>query len=250
MKIIDKGIKSEAAQKALGYGVAGLMWLFHLTVRWQRHIDPETQKLLDAGKPVILCMWHGRMFFLSGGWAKPPRRLGVLASAHRDGRLVARGAEAFGYETVLGSSRRGGVTALRGMHRLLDQGVTLVITPDGPKGPRMRFKAGAVKVAQMTGAPLVALTGSARPRKLFATWDRFCLPLPFARGVIHFGPPVFVPREADAATLERCRQAAEDSLNALTNAAERDLGQEEIPAADIPVSESAGQDSGPRHART
>jgi len=231
MKLLNSWIRSEPAQVGFGWVIAGLMWLFHLSVRWHRHVDPQTQALLDAGKPVILCMWHGRMFFLSGGWAKPPRRLGVLASAHRDGRLVARGAEAFGYETVLGSSRRGGVTALRGMRRLLDQGVTVVITPDGPKGPRMRFKAGAVKAAQMTGAPLVALTGSARPRKVFDTWDRFCLPLPFARGEIHFGAPVFVPRDADEVALERCRQAAEDSLNALTNSAERALGQEEIAAA-------------------
>ena len=231
MKLINTWIRSEPAQRLLGYGVAGLMWLFHLSVRWRRHVAPETQVLLDSGTPMILCMWHGRMFFLSGGWPKPPRQLGVLSSAHRDGLLVARGARAFGYETVLGSSRRGGVGALRGMSRLLSRGITLVVTPDGPKGPRMRFKAGAVKAAQMTGAPLVALTGSARPRKLFATWDRFCLPLPLARAEIHFGPPIYVPRDADAATLERCRQAAEDSLNALTNIAERALGQVEIRAA-------------------
>lgn len=231
MKPLDEWMRSEPVQRLLGLFVASLMWLFHLTVRWQRHVDPETQALFAAGKPVILCMWHGRMFFLSGGWAKPPRRLGVLSSAHRDGQLVARGARRFGYETVLGSSRRGGATALRGMSRLLLQGTTVVITPDGPKGPRMRFKSGAVKAAQMTGAPLVALTGSASPRKRFGSWDRFCLPLPFARGVIHFGPPVYVPRDADAATLEHCRRLAEDSLNALTNAAERSLGQEETPPA-------------------
>ncbi len=244
MKFLSTWIKSEPAQWLLGCAVAGLMWLFHLTVRWERRIDPATQALFDADKPVILCMWHGRMFFLSGGWPKPPRMLGVLASAHRDGQLVARGAKAFGYETVLGSSRRGGAVALRGMSRLLARGITVVITPDGPKGPRMRFKSGAVKAAQMTGAPLVALTGSARPRKVFATWDRFCLPLPFARGVIHFGPPITVPREADAETLERCRQAAEDDLNRLTNATERALGQEEIPAAP----EEAPAKPGGRHA--
>ena len=231
MKLLNSWIKSEPAQQLFGYIVAGLMWVFHLTVRWDRRIDARTQELLDADRPMILCMWHGRMFFLSGGWPKPPRCLGVLTSAHRDGQLVARGARAFGYETVLGSSRRGGATALRGMSRLLDRGITMVITPDGPKGPRMRLKAGAVKAAQMTGAPLVALTGSARPRKVFGTWDRFCLPWPFARAVIHFGPPLHVPRDADAATLERCRQTIEDSLNELTNAAERALGQEEIQAA-------------------
>src|SRR3546814_18418353 len=95
------------------------MWLFHLTVRWQRHVDPATQALLAAGTPVILCLWHGRMFFLSGGWAKPPRRLGVLTSAHRDGQLVARGARSFGYEPILGSSSRRCAPALRG-HRTED----------------------------------------------------------------------------------------------------------------------------------
>ena len=241
MKPLEGWLRSEPAQRLLGVLVASLMWLFHLTVRWERHVDPQTQALFDAGKPVILCMWHGRMFFLSGGWARPPRRLGVLTSAHRDGQLIARGARRFGYETVLGSTRRGGATALRGMSRLLMQGTTVVITPDGPKGPRMRFKAGAVKAAQMTGAPLVALTGSASPRKLFSTWDRFCLPLPFARGVIHFGPPVYVPRDADEATLERCRRSAEVSLNTLTNTAERSLGQEETPAAPEPPAEEAAQ---------
>jgi lysophospholipid acyltransferase (LPLAT)-like uncharacterized protein len=243
VKPFDGWIRSEPVQRLLGLLVAALMWLFHLTVRWQRHIDPETQALLDAGRPLILCLWHGRMFFLSGGWARPPRRLGVLTAALRDGQLVARGARSFGYETVLGSSRRGGATALRGMSRMLVQGTTVVITPDGPKGPRMRFKPGAVKAAQMTGAPLVALTGSASPRKRFDSWDRFCLPLPFARGIIHLGPPVYVPRDADAAALERCRRAAEDSLNALTNAAERSLGQEETPAAP----EEAQPDETPRH---
>ncbi len=244
MRLLSTWIKSEPAQKLFGAAVAALMWLFHLTVRWERRIDPATQALLDADKPMILCMWHGRMFFLSGGWPKPPRKLGVLASAHRDGQLIARGAKAFGYETVLGSSRRGGATALRGMSRLLDGGISVVITPDGPKGPRMRCKAGAVKAAQMTGAPLVALTGSARPRKVFATWDRFCLPLPFARAVMHFGPPIAVPREADADTLERCRRAIEDSLNALTNDAERALNQEPTEAA---PEESPGE-SGQSHA--
>ncbi len=242
MKVLSNAIRSEPAQRLFGGCVAALMWLFHLTVRWRREIDPETRALLEAGKPVILCLWHGRMFFLSGGWAKPPERLGVVASGHRDGQLIARGAKAFGgYDTVAGSSRRGGVSALRGMSRLLDRGVTVVITPDGPKGPRMRFKAGAVKAAQMTGVPLVALTGSTRPRKVFDTWDRFCLPLPFARGVIHFGPPLYVPRDADDAALERCRQAAEDSLNGLTNAAERALGQEETKAAPAePLSRGTG----------
>ncbi len=260
MKLIDKWIKSEAAQNLAGRLIAGYLWLLHYTVRWDRHMAPETQAALDQGKPLLICLWHGRMFLLAGAWSRSqrPPRLGVVASAHRDGRLIARAATAFDYEPVLGSSRRGGSTALLGMSRLLRQGVPVVITPDGPKGPRMRLKAGAVKAAQISGVPLVAFSGSARPRKLFGTWDRFCLPLPFSRAIVHCAAPVYVPRDAGPAALEALRQSVEDSLNALTNAAERNLGQEEIGAAEVPAVGEAGrqpgpesnQDSGPHHART
>jgi lysophospholipid acyltransferase (LPLAT)-like uncharacterized protein len=231
VKFIGTWIKSEPAQRLFGRLIAVLLWVLHVTVRWRREIAPETQALLDSGKPLLICLWHGRMLLLSGAWPRRPARLGVVTSAHRDGRLIARAATVFGYDPVLGSSRRGGTTALLGMNRLLRRGVPVVISPDGPKGPRMRLKAGAVKAAQITGAPLVAFTGSARPRKVFASWDRFCLPLPFARAEIRIGPPVYVPRDADPAALELCRQRLESSLNALTNDAERALGQEEIQAA-------------------
>ena len=47
MKLFDEGMKSEPVQRLLGLFIAGLMWLFHLTVRWERHVDPQTQALLD-----------------------------------------------------------------------------------------------------------------------------------------------------------------------------------------------------------
>jgi len=231
VKLIDKWIKSDTAQWIAAYAIAGLIWVLFLTMRWRRHLPEETRALLAADKPVIFCMWHGRMLFLSGAYPRPPKRIGVLASAHRDGRLIGNSLIALGYDAVFGSSNRRGVTALRGVAKLVAEGVPMAITADGPRGPRMRLKAGALKVAQVTGAPLVAFTGSARPRKLFNFWDRFCLPLPFSRGELHFGTPVYLPRDADAQTLEICRQTLEDSLNALTNAAERTLGQEEIQAA-------------------
>ena len=232
MKFLNTWIRSEPAQQLFGYLIAAYWWLLLPLARWQRHLAPETRALIDAGKPMIICTWHGRMFFLAGAWPKRPPRFGVLASGHRDGRLIARGVKALGYEAALGSSRRGGATALRSVSRLVSQGVPMAITPDGPRGPRMRVKLGAVKAAQMTGAPLVPFTGSTRPRKVFSTWDRFCLPLLFSRAVVHWGAPLYVPRHADAAALEGFRQAIEDRLNDLTNQVERALGQEEILAAE------------------
>lgn len=244
MKILKSWLRSDQAQSLFALMVAGLIWFFYLSIRWTRHVDPETEKLFKAGKPMIVCCWHGRMFVVVGGWHPRPRpgSLGFMTSGHRDGRMIGDALRHIGYVVVHGSSRRGGASALREMCRQLDKGMTMMITPDGPKGPRMRIKMGAVKAAQLSGAPMVTLTGSTSPRKVFGTWDRFCLPFPWARGVLHWGPPVYVPRDADAAALERCRLAIEQSMNDLTNEAERTLGQDEVPAA--------GHDEGPsRRAR-
>ncbi len=225
-------IKSEPAHQLFGYVIAFYWWLLLPLARWQRHVAAETQTLIDARDAMIICTWHGRMFFLAGGWPKRPPKFGVLASQHRDGRLIARAVEAMGYDTALGSSRRGGASGLRAVSRLVRQGVPMVITPDGPRGPRMRVKLGAIKAAQMTGAPLVPFSGSTRPRKVFNSWDRFCLPLLFSRAVVYWDAPLYIPREADDTALERYRALLEERLIALTNQAERDLDQEETQAAD------------------
>ena len=48
--------------------------------------------------------------------------------------------------------------------------------------------------------------------------------LPFGRGIIRCGEPIRVPRDADADTLERARQALEDALNELTAELDRRCG--------------------------
>jgi hypothetical protein len=112
---------------------------------------------------------------------------------------------------------------------VLEQGQIAVFTPDGPRGPRMRAKPGVVRLAMSTGVPIVPITFAASNQRLLASWDRFALALPFARGVLAFGAPLELGRDADP---EAGRRLLEQRLNELTVEADRALGLTPIePAA-------------------
>lgn len=113
----------------------------------------------ETGRPVIIAFWHGRQIMMPlcyGG-----SRLSILISQHRDGELIQRIVRRFGFDTVRGSTTRGGARALRQMARLGRSGADLAVTPDGPKGPRCVAQTGVVELAKLTGLPIIPLTFSA-----------------------------------------------------------------------------------------
>ncbi|MEK9172748.1 MAG: lysophospholipid acyltransferase family protein [Nitrospirota bacterium] len=113
----------------------------------------------QAGRPVILAFWHGRQLMLPLGYGGS--RLYILVSEHRDGELIHRIVRRFGFDTVRGSTTRGGARALRQMVRLGRSGAGLAVTPDGPKGPRCVAQAGVVQLAKLTGLPILPYTFAA-----------------------------------------------------------------------------------------
>ena len=243
MSLSKRILKTRLVQALLVRLAAVYLQLVYRTTRWQSVQPPETRDLLAGGAPFIACFWHGRMVMMR---AAIPRgvTIHILVSGHRDGRLVTRAAEHVGARAVTVSSKGGGAAALRAMERLLRAGDSVAVTPDGPRGPRMRAKLGAIKTAQLAGVPIVPLSGSVSRRRVLGSWDRFCLALPFARGAIYWGAPLHVPQALDAEALERHRLELETRLNALTAEADRHFGQTEIQPAEL------GQAAkGRRHAR-
>ncbi len=237
-------MKSRPAQTLLVRLAAIYLHLVYRTISWVTVQPPLTRGLIAKGHPYIACFWHGRMVMMR---AAMPRgaTIHILISQHRDGVLISRAAAQLGVRTVTGSSKSGGAVALRNMQRLLSEGQCVAVTPDGPRGPRMRAKMGAIKAAQISGAAILPLSGSVSRRRILGSWDRFCLALPFARGVIFWGEPIYVPAEAGPAELERLRILLEQRLNSLTAEADRHFGQPEI----LPA--GAGESNKDlRHART
>ena len=122
-------------------------------------MDSQGHEQVDAlyrqGRHIILAFWHAQQLMVPLGYRGAEAN--VLISQHQDGEIIARIISRFGHRAVRGSSTRGGALALRELIRLGRSGADLVVTPDGPKGPRRVAKLGVVQLAKSTGLPIVPL---------------------------------------------------------------------------------------------
>jgi lysophospholipid acyltransferase (LPLAT)-like uncharacterized protein len=153
-----------------------------------------------SGEAVVFVTWHGRLLPLL--YLYRGSGIVMLVSQHRDGEYLARIGHNLGYDVVRGSSTRGGYPALRALVRKIRDGRSLAITPDGPQGPREHFKAGALQVARITGAPVIPVMAGARRAWWVEGWDRFLVPKPFARVRVAIGEPQRIPRDSSVGDLE------------------------------------------------
>ena len=172
-----------SGKSLLGALSAPVYWLYRLWCRSLRYTEinrAAIENTTDQGRPVVLSLWHDELFPLI--YLK--RRLNIIAlvSQSDDGDLLAGVLERMGLETARGSSSRGGVKALlAAARRMRESGICGCVTVDGPRGPRHEVKEGAIFLAARADAPIVPIRLFMERRKVFKSWDRFQLPLPFSR---------------------------------------------------------------------
>ena len=210
--------------------IAAYVRLVYRLTRWTEIGQDRVQRHAETRRPFIACFWHGRMIQIPNLWryAMP---IHLLASAHRDGRLILQMVQHFGIRPIVGSSSRGGTQAMRTMVAVMRSGGCIALAPDGPRGPRMRAAPGVIALAKLTAAPIFPLTFSTVYGRVLESWDRFFLPFPFGRGVIIYGEPIIVPADADDPALEAARQTLEARLNEITAEADRWCGRTPIAPA-------------------
>ena len=150
----------------------------------------------------------------------------ILISQSFDGELITRTLELFGFQAVRGSSSRGGREGLIALRRVLDQGKPAIFTADGPRGPIYKSKPGAIKLAQISGAPIGCF--HLQPEKAWTinSWDRFLVPKPFTRIAVSWGHWTQVPEDADSEVLDAKRQQLDASLEAARHKASEHFGQQ------------------------
>ncbi len=237
---MKRGLKSALASRLIGALIAGYLKLVWHSSRFAEHSPAHVDDLLARDQAIILAFWHSRVA-LPGFALRPGMRVRPLISRHMDGGVLARVIEKLGFEPVRGSTRdqqkakdKGGVAALREMLNTLKAGGHIAITPDGPRGPRMRAGLGLVTLARISGAPVLPMAYSTSRQRVLKTWDRFVLPYPFSRGVFVFGPPIHVPRDLDDGAIEAMRSRIEEAINLATREADRLAGQPLIEPAALP----------------
>jgi lysophospholipid acyltransferase (LPLAT)-like uncharacterized protein len=207
------------------------MGLLRLGLGWAR-----VKAVLGAGyvpaalakaNSFIPVYWHQHQLFCVKyllGQRDAGVKLGFLISPSVDGEIGAMIVARLGGVAIRGSSSHTGARALRDYYQaLVHDGLSPVITPDGPRGPAWQFKPGAILLAQLSQRPMIPMAYAAS-RAWKIQWDRFVIPKPGARIVVAVGEPVYVPRGVDAAGLARLQTEMEQRLRTLFEQARTALG--------------------------
>jgi len=181
-------------------------WTFRLRVeneqKWMAHVH--------NGGSVLLCAWH-QQFFSAIRHFQNYRDLNpcIMISRSNDGAMIAGVAERTGWNTIRGSSSRGGKAALRSTITHLRKSRLAAHIVDGPRGPAGKVKAGVINMAHRTGAVIVPVYAFAEKGWYFNSWDRFLLPRPFSKVHLRFGEMLKFNRTDDTAEFEEQRARLE-----------------------------------------
>jgi lysophospholipid acyltransferase (LPLAT)-like uncharacterized protein len=163
---------------------------------WQHAV-----RVYAAKKQCIWAFWHRVIIPIV--WWRRNHGVVIMNTTAFDGQWTRKVIEWLGFGTAQGSSSRGGLRGLTVMAKRLDEGVDCGFTIDGPRGPRYIAKPGPVILSRKTGCPVMVFhIGVDRGKTFEKTWDHFLLPKPFARAVILFAPPIYVPPDATPEQLE------------------------------------------------
>jgi lysophospholipid acyltransferase (LPLAT)-like uncharacterized protein len=143
----------------------------------------------EKGKTIVM-LWHNRLALITNILWKAARQYyyAAVISQSRDGDLLAAIANFYKHGKAIRVPHNARHKAVKAMVDHLNDGVIILITPDGPRGPRYRVKKGIAYTAKATGASIVPFTWSANRFFQLKTWDKTIIPKPFSTIRVHFGP--------------------------------------------------------------
>ena len=198
------------------------------SISWE---EPPSPPHATYEKPVIYSFWHRAVF--AGAWLWRKAGAAVMVSRSFDGEYIARTIEKLGFVAVRGSSTRGGAPALLGLRSQLEQGIPVVFTIDGPRGPKYVAKPGPVLLARASGLPMAAFYVALSNAWVLNTWDALMIPKPFSKALVRFSVKVRVPSEADDASMAEFHAKLQTALERVTRFAEEHVAR--VGSAEFPI---------------
>ena len=185
--------------KWLGYGVLNFIYK---TNKFEVHGLENLKAAQDEKRPIMLCVWHGRMLYPIFYVAKNKIKTWAIASPHQDGYIMAQILKKWDVSIIEGSSNKKSKNVINQMREIFqnDSGAIIAITNDGPKGPRHIAKENSLKIAKEYNAQIITITGDSKKKWIFNTWDKFYLPKPFGKITINISPVYDSKIEGDLVT--------------------------------------------------
>lgn len=219
-------LRSDVFQSVAARLLHGALWF---TYRTNRPVasSHDLKTLARERGPLIIALWHGQQMLVQ--FTRPEgETVAGLVSKSADAEINARVLLLSGNEVVRGSGgrertqagRKGGVSALIALRNALRNGRHVVMIADISKGHPREAGEGIVRLAKLSGRPIVPLAlATSRYRVMETAWDRMVINWPFGRRCLRLGEPITVAGDADESELEKARAMLTDALNDVTRAA-------------------------------
>jgi lysophospholipid acyltransferase (LPLAT)-like uncharacterized protein len=191
-----------------GFFAGLILLLLRATMRIRSEGNAHRRACMPG--PLLFAAWHSQQ--LGGVLMSDVIKLSTMASRSKDGDIIAAALRVLGITAVRGSSSRGGHEALAAIEARVHRGDSVVITVDGPRGPAHDVKLGILALAQRTGRPIIPTAPLCAPVWRARSWDRYEVPLPFARGRLVFGEPMWISPSDDLVTQAKELKARLEAL--------------------------------------
>jgi len=199
MRIWWKTIKRQWIPYLLAYLAKAALKLTMLTCRveikgLERFIEVASQK------KCILMLWHNRLVIIPEILHRYGAQFTYKAfiSNSRDAEPLAILTNSYAFAGVIRVAHNARHHALTQMiDHLKERPDILIMTPDGPRGPRYRVKPGIVLAAKLSGARIIPLTWAVSRFWQTSTWDKLIIPKPFSKIHFAFGEPLEISAESE-----------------------------------------------------
>lgn len=162
----------------------------YLTSRW-KFILPDNLSAaeIDQKQGILFAIWHNRLAFGMHIY-KSYKNVLALASSHTDGRLITDIIKKMNYQVIEGSTNRNPTGALKEIIKQISFGNKVVITPDGPRGPRYKINSTITKLGYKYDKPVIPVSCAANKCFQLKSWDKMMIPKPFCSVVVIIGEPL------------------------------------------------------------
>lgn len=166
----------------------GLVIIPPLVYLLMRFIWFTTRKSFHCISPIeelqhVCVTWHGELFMSPQAYRHIHKKhpASAIISQHFDGAIIANTLKFLDIRPLRGSSRKGAHKVLLQAFKSIKSGEEVLITPDGPKGPRHSMSDGAIGIALKSKLPIFVMNFKADKYWQLDSWDKFVIPKPFTR---------------------------------------------------------------------
>ena len=221
--MIKRLTKTTIGKSILSPVIATVIKLLSLSIKWKILNEENKLKAFENNEPIIVVFWHERIAVMSKIWPME-KPLAMLQSPHSDGQLIAKAINHLGFQTVWGSTNRNAVGGIIGLIKKTKKGISIGITPDGPRGPALECSKGPVAIAKISGLKIIPIAWSTSNFWRLNNWDKSLVPKPFSKGIWVWGEPIKVPNNCSKGEIERYTEELSKALNFYTKLADNHFG--------------------------